>query len=181
MSKQNSQISFVERIIILIIFMIIPLHFIIIKYLKAGLMWEKVNHFHIVSVCYSVIFLTIIIFQNILHRPYLALVFGCHQIRERTFQQAFKYLQICSRCSGMLIGVFIMMLLSKLNINQHWFLLGMIPITVDGLSQRYLNYNSTNIRRFFTGLLFGPCFIIFTTYYYLFTAKLIFKLVNIFL
>ena len=85
---------------------------------------------------------------------------------------------ICVRCLGMTIGIFISSLISIIliptgkvaeKLKQFYFLnkksnyiklsiilsLFMLPMIIDGFSQILFDYNSTEITRFVTGLLFG--------------------------
>lgn len=181
MAKRDHKatVSFIERIILLVIIFIVPLHFIVTRYFSVGLLWERVNYFHIVNVCFSIIFIAIAILQYFLNKPYLAVVFGCHQLKDRSFHITFRHLNLCARCSGILVGVFIMLFFSGLDINQNYFLLGIIPLAVDGFYQYFSSYKSTNNRRFVTGFLFAPALIVLSSYYYLFMANLTVKFITL--
>lgn len=72
-----------------------------------------------------------------------------------------------------------MLFLSGLNVNQNYFLLGIIPLAIDGFYQYFSRYTSTNKRRFITGLLFGPALIVLSSHYYLFMAKLMMKFITL--
>lgn len=87
---------------------------------------------------------------------WLPRVFGCHQKPERSFRYHGKQFPLCARCTGELAGILICAIL-------FWFwhpsliisVIMMIPMLIDGFTQRFTTYESTNIRRFITGFLFG--------------------------
>ena len=87
---------------------------------------------------------------------WLPRVFGCHQKPERSFRYHGKQFPLCARCTGELTGILICAIL-------FWFwhpsliisVIMMIPMLIDGFTQRLTTYESTNIRRFITGFLFG--------------------------
>ena len=82
--------------------------------------------------------------------------FGCHQKPERSFYYHRQQFPLCARCTGELAGILISVIL-------FWFwhpsltvsIVMMIPMLIDGFTQRFTTYESTNIRRFVTGFLFG--------------------------
>ena len=178
--ETRRNITIVERLILFLMFSNVPLFFLLKGFIKEDLSWGNLNFIRIVSITYSLIIVVIILLQMILKKEYLALIFGCHQKHERSLNIIYKFLGICSRCFGILIGIFLMSILSNLKINLNLFLLGIIPILIDGLVQKFLNISSTNFRRILTGILFGPALIVITSYYYLLVGKLIIKLAEIF-
>ena len=87
---------------------------------------------------------------------WLPIIFGCHCRDDRSFHWKGKRFPICARCTGELIGM--------LAAIPGWFLLRptvgsciliMIPMVADGFIQLRTSYESTNLRRVLTGLLFG--------------------------
>lgn len=89
----------------------------------------------------------------------------CHSIPERCFIYNNRYLPICARCTGILIGGIVSLLIFNIfNIYlsyQMSFILA-TPMIIDGGLQ-YLNYTSSkNNRRFVTGFLFGIGALIFS-------------------
>ena len=89
----------------------------------------------------------------------------CHSIPDRCFTYNNRCLPICARCTGILIGGVVSLLIFNIfNIHlgyQISFILA-IPLIIDGGLQ-YLNYTpSKNNRRFVTGFLFGVGSIIFS-------------------
>lgn len=92
---------------------------------------------------------------------------GCHQIPERCFKIKGYIFPICARCTGVVLGEAIsltMLLLGyKLNI-----LTNIILLLIMGLDWfiQYINIiESTNMRRFITGILGG--YAIINLYYYI--------------
>lgn len=171
----RASISLLEQIIITLLIMILPVHLIIMKYIKVDYSWESVNQLMITSVSFTVIFTVMLIMYFLFNKPYLAMIFGCHQIYSRTFKIFNKPFLLCARCSGILIGTMIIPFSAKLEIKIILYFLGIIPIAIDGLHQHFTSYTSTNIKRFITGFLFGPVLIVIMSYYYIFVARLIIK------
>lgn len=87
---------------------------------------------------------------------YLPMLLGCHCRADRSFFYKGRKFPVCARCTGECAGFL-------LALSTFWichppvpipFIL-MIPMIVDGTVQQRTRYESTNSRRFFTGLLFG--------------------------
>lgn len=87
---------------------------------------------------------------------WLPIIFGCHCREDRSFHYKGQKFPICARCTGELAGII-------LSIFSCFFfrctllisLLLLIPMVTDGFIQSLTCYESTNLRRFATGLLFG--------------------------
>lgn len=81
----------------------------------------------------------------------------CHRMPERSFFWRGKKFPVCARCTGVHIGyiTFPLFVFNVIEINLLWTMLLIIPTYIDGLIQAYLNIESTNIRRFITGLMSG--------------------------
>ncbi|WP_097003224.1 DUF2085 domain-containing protein [Lacrimispora sp.] len=99
---------------------------------------------------------------------WLPIVFGCHCRPERSFYFHGKQFPVCARCTGELAGI---LFLSVTYAIYHppilYALIFLIPMILDGGIQLLTRYESTNIRRFFTGLFFGYGF------FYLIAASLV--------
>lgn len=87
---------------------------------------------------------------------WLPIVFGCHSRDDRSFYfQGLKF-PICARCTGEAAGIFCAIILL-------WFwqpafiaiCIMLLPLIVDGTVQKLTTYESNNLRRFVTGILFG--------------------------
>ena len=87
---------------------------------------------------------------------WLPIICGCHCRDERSFHFHGKKFPICARCTGELVGI-VFSLFScfffRLNIIICAVLL--IPMIVDGFMQSLTAYESNNLKRFITGILFG--------------------------
>lgn len=121
----------------------------------------------------SVMFIVFTLGQILFKRPYVTFLFSCHQNPERSLKYLGEYLGICARCTGILIGIFIMPFITIINFNYLYLLLGLIPLIADGSFQQFTKYKSNNLKRIITGILFGFGMIVFISYYYLVIAKII--------
>lgn len=85
----------------------------------------------------------------------------CHRIPERTFKFKKWYFPICSRCTGIYMGYFSLLLLDiSIPINASYYLvfIGLtlvIPTFLDGYTQYCGLRMSNNNLRFFTGFIAG--------------------------
>lgn len=175
----NKNITILERIVMFLLVSNLPIIFLLNAYLNKGFSWDLVNPYRKVSIVFIFLIIVFFIFQLILKRDYLALFFGCHQNHNRSFVGVYKLLRICARCTGILLGIFIAPLLSFLNISILYFLLGIIPLLIDGIAQKYTKYKSNNLRRIITGILFGPAMIVICTYFFFYSCKLIIWLASV--
>lgn len=87
---------------------------------------------------------------------WLPIFFGCHCRPDRSFYYRGRQFPICARCTGELAGILALLLT--------WFwthpgavcsLCLLVPLTADGVIQLRTSYESNNLRRLWTGLLFG--------------------------
>ena len=85
----------------------------------------------------------------------------CHQRADRSFFLGGNEMAFCARCIGVWLGIFVGLLCITflevpLDFRLAWvFLLGLLPIMVDGGGQLLGLWESTNIVRLLTGLLAG--------------------------
>lgn len=87
---------------------------------------------------------------------WLPIVFGCHCKSSRSFFYNGKQFPICARCTGEAVGIiFSIFLFFFYTPSVKIAFLLMFPMIIDGFIQMFLKYESTNIRRFTTGFLFG--------------------------
>lgn len=87
---------------------------------------------------------------------YLPIIFGCHTRSDRSFYINNKKFPICARCTGELIGILfspLLFIFFKLDIFIN--LLLMLPLILDGFIQLLTKYESNNLKRLVTGILFG--------------------------
>ncbi len=80
---------------------------------------------------------------------------GCHQMPERSFFAGRWQLPVCARCLGLLCGWLLGLGLAAAGRTGPRAALWLLPMAADGSAQRLGLYNSTNPRRFATGLLAG--------------------------
>lgn len=98
---------------------------------------------------------------------FLRILCGCHAMPERSFHFHGKPFPICARCTGELIGILagIPVILIAGPPNVWIMVVMMLPLITDGTLQRLTSYESRNIRRLITGILFGIaldfCFLYF--------------------
>ncbi len=81
---------------------------------------------------------------------------GCHQKIERSFCIRGKQFPVCARCTGVLVGnliAYIVFFIYMLPINI--YVLGCVVIFLDWIIQYLGIKESTNIRRFITGIIGG--------------------------
>ncbi len=88
---------------------------------------------------------------------FLKLFFGCHQKPERSFFYKGKQFPICARCTGLLVGMILGVILAIFFNNVRWYLayLLMLPCIIEGIIQYNTSYLSTNYRRLLLGILCG--------------------------
>jgi len=81
----------------------------------------------------------------------------CHQKPERSFFWKGKQLPLCARCTGIHLGYFSvpLFLFGIVEIPFLWTIFLILPTYIDGLVQAYFDIESTNTRRFITGLASG--------------------------
>lgn len=88
---------------------------------------------------------------------WLPIFFGCHCKAARSFYYHGKKFPICARCTGQLIGMVMAIIFYKLICPFSIIvLIGLLlPLIIDGTIQKLTAYESTNVRRLWTGVLFG--------------------------
>ena len=88
---------------------------------------------------------------------FLRLFFGCHARPDRSFYFRGKQFPICARCTGELIGIIAGIPIAIIWGYPYFYVavLMMVPLILDGTIQKLTSYESTNIRRLLTGILFG--------------------------
>ena len=80
---------------------------------------------------------------------------GCHQMPERSFFIGKYQLPLCARCTGIVIGHAVGLAVTLFHPVPFWSLIGTLPLMADGMVQKYTSYESTNIRRLVSGILYG--------------------------
>lgn len=101
---------------------------------------------------------------------FLQIFFGCHARSDRSFFFRGKQFPICARCTGELVGMIAGIPIAIcIGVPKFYIVvLMMLPMLVDGFLQLLTSYESVNIRRFLTGILFGIAFIYALIYFHRF-------------
>ncbi len=100
---------------------------------------------------------------------FLRIFCGCHCRPDRSFFYKGRQFPVCARCTGVLIGYPLGVL--WLLLFERWHIavciLACLPLIIDGIGQQKGKWESTNIRRLFTGLALGMATInIFANYHH---------------
>jgi uncharacterized membrane protein len=157
----TGKISITETIIWLIVFMNLPLTFYLIFYPKLPIIWLG-------NLTLSLLLFLLFLFNILLNKPYLAMVFGCHQRIDRSPKKIQSIWPLCFRCLGIFSGTFLMLVFSYFFKTQWWMIVMALPLVIDGFLQKYTSYQSNQIKRFFTGIFFAPTLVIFFSYFHYF-------------
>ena len=107
---------------------------------------------------------------------FLKILFMCHSRPDRSFYFNGKQFPICARCTGVLLGWIIGIILLEVPRGLVTVLI-LIPLMVDGGTQALGKRESNNILRCVTGILFGMGAIFIFLYFH----RLMLKLAIIFL
>lgn len=105
---------------------------------------------------------------------FLRIFFGCHARPDRSFYFRGRQFPICARCTGELVGMLLGIVIAIcFGCPDFWVAcLMMLPLVVDGFTQRLAAYESNNIRRLWTGILFGIAFIFMFIYFHRFCVRI---------
>lgn len=83
---------------------------------------------------------------------------GCHQKPERSFFFNGYQFPLCARCTGIAIGHLLGLFIAPFITFRYYIALLMIPLALDGTIQYCTSYESNNIRRVLSGILYGFAF-----------------------
>ena len=156
----QTSLSIIEIIVTMILFMNIPFIFFLISYLSKNQDFDQIKHFWIGNYTLSIMMIIFLIANYLLKKPYLAIIFGCHQRLDRSFKGILRNWPLCQRCTGIYIGIFVCLMFSYLDILKEWMILFALPLLIDGWIQRKTDYKSNIYRRMTTGVLFSPLLVI---------------------
>lgn len=120
----------------------------LIDYLKVG------------SISISIILIVMLLAYYFFHKLYIAIFFGCHQKTKRSFHFNGKPYVLCARCTGLMVGMFLSIIITMFDFSYWWIMLGTIPLIIDGVVQRRTSYVSNNLKRIITGILAGPSIVL---------------------
>ena len=122
--------------------------------------YELINYLEVGSISISITLVLLLGAYYIFDKPYLAIFFGCHQRVRRSIKIRKKPFILCARCTGIMVSMFLTYFISLFTFNYFWLLLFSIPMIIDGVVQKRTSYESNNIKRFITGFLAGPSFVL---------------------
>ncbi|WP_430509185.1 DUF2085 domain-containing protein [Gottfriedia solisilvae] len=95
----------------------------------------------------------------------------CHRRIDRSIKISNYTFPLCARCSGIVIGYLFLPLLFLQSHYLKWWLIPllMIPLLIDGFTQKWKWRESNNSLRIITGILFGiaQCILIVKTVIFL--------------
>ena len=113
---------------------------------------------------------------------FLQLFFGCHARPDRSFYFKGKRFPICARCTGELVGMISGILIAVIWGYPRFYIviLLMLPLVFDGTLQKLTSYESTNMRRLFTGILFGIALIFMFIYFHVTCFKIAAEILKLF-
>lgn len=113
---------------------------------------------------------------------FLQLFFGCHARPDRSFYFKGKQFPICARCTGELVGMISGILIAVIWGYPKFYIviLLMLPLVFDGTLQKLTSYESTNMRRLFTGILFGIALIFMFIYFHVTCFKIAAEILKLF-
>ncbi len=110
---------------------------------------------------FSISYILIYFYQFVINRGYnmLQVLHDCHCKPHRTIIIRDRFMPVCARCSGINFGILLTPIVFYfISIPMYVFPIFIVPIVVDGYTQKHTNYVSTNFRRVVTGIFFGFLF-----------------------
>lgn len=155
---KTTKLRNIDKIFLFLFVMGLPPIFFILGYLDQN---ESFYYLQTSAIILSIFMIVFTALYYLFKLPYLALFFNCHQYCNRSFKIGSSYFPICYRCSGIYLGIFSTLIASLFYTNVYLFIALGVPMTIDGLLQKYTTYESTTIKRFITGFLFGPSLVAF--------------------
>ncbi|WP_074601325.1 DUF2085 domain-containing protein [Bacillus cereus group sp. BfR-BA-01329] len=89
----------------------------------------------------------------------MILQISCHRRSDRSFLKLQKYIPLCARCTGMLIGILMFPIYFYITLSFLFAIIlsfsAQIPLLIDGFTQKWKWRSSTNLLRVTTGVLSG--------------------------
>ncbi len=161
---KSNKINRVETGLITLVLMGLPIIVIVRSAITNGL--DNVNYVLLVNIVLSVVLVLLSLFSKVMGKSYTAMFFSCHQRIDRSCKFDNHVMNICSRCFGIYSGIIFSIPLSIV-FQSNWMLVLVIPMILDGIMQYKTKYESNNIKRYLSGVLFGFGFVyIFALYNY---------------
>ena len=155
----KASIKLWEIILISMVSFILPAIFLMASVARNDFHVQNVAVIMLTNVALILVIFMLMLADITIKRSYLPLFFGCHQNACRSFRLFNKTLSLCARCTGIALGIVLALFITSTNVSWWWFLLMMIPLIIDGSLQQLTAYQSNNIKRFISGMLFAPGFI----------------------
>ncbi|OQA70091.1 MAG: hypothetical protein BWY37_00551 [Firmicutes bacterium ADurb.Bin262] len=114
---------------------------------------------------------------------YLRIFCGCHCRADRSFFFKGRQFPVCARCTGVLAGYVLGIVWAVLFGRWHILicLAACLPALIDGIGQQRKKWESTNLRRLFTGIPMGMATVsvfINLHFFYLWQARKILNLLS---
>jgi len=165
-----------DEIFLIILIMLIPstLYAVFFQMVHD---YDLINYLEVGSLSVSIILIILLIAYYVFHKLYIVIFFGCHQKVSRSIQANKQPFILCARCTGIMVGMFLTYFISLFNFNYFWLFILLIPLIIDGVLQAKTNYVSNNIKRFVTGFLSAPSFVILFGGFHYLLAKYMLELV----
>lgn len=82
----------------------------------------------------------------------------CHQLPQRSFFLYGYQFPLCARCTGIAIGHIAAFVLSPFITIKYSISVLTLPLIIDGTTQYLTTYESSNLKRIVSGLLYGFAF-----------------------
>ncbi len=94
----------------------------------------------------------------------------CHRLPERSLTIFGYTMPLCARCTGIVIGSIMALILAYLNIifSTIIYLMFLIPLIIDGVTQSLKYRTSNNLLRLTTGIIFGVGYVALIINFFLF-------------
>ncbi len=154
----SNSITRKEWIIVFVLMMTVPVF--TLGFVSLGRDIFSIQYLFYGNIGLILFLLVITLLHFLLKRPYLPLIFGCHQRVERTIMIFQKALPLCARCTGIYVGIFLSLYFTY-TLVLPWYVVVLLalPLVIDGFLQKHAQILSNNTRRFLTGILFSVPFV----------------------
>lgn len=171
----KAKIKTFDVVVLLIIFALLP------ALLSNTLTFfdSNFNYVRILSFYYLISLVLITLLNLIFKKPYLALFYGCHSKKDRSFSFIHKHFSLCTRCTGIYLGMLSVFFISLFSFNYTYLIILVIPLIIDGVLQYKTSYVSNNTKRLITGILFGLGFVVLLSNFFYYQSKLIIYLASL--
>ena len=164
-----------------ILVVLAPITVFVVSEYYFGTAFVDGQYLFVGNIILVVILIILLLAYYLFDKSYLVIFFGCHQKVTRSFRINGKYFILCSRCSGILVGMLVSVVLTYLNVHYLILLFMGLPLIIDGLIQKYSSYRSNNNLRFITGLMFGPTVVVAFSFIQLLLLRFFIMLVSNFI